>query len=162
MADKFIDGEVFVCSDWLNAVDKAAFNALLEAETPGEALENIGAQSAAPVDGNPYVAKDGGWVLAGSVIAPPPVSGETGGGAGLAKLVYQLEEDQTVVSNADPDINGTTAVLTPGTIVVINGIVAFPYDETLEVGQYTLDSDAGTVTLENGASDGDIMQLFIF
>jgi hypothetical protein len=158
MADKFIDGEVFVCSDWLNVVDKAAFNALLEAETPGEALENIGAQPAAPVDGNPYVAKDGGWVLASSVIG----SGGTGGGAALAKLVYQLEEDQTVVSNADPDINGTTAVLTPGTIVVINGIVAFPYDETLEVGQYTLDSDAGTVTLENGASDGDIMQLFIF
>jgi len=158
MADKFIDGEVFVCSDWLNVVDKAAFNALLEAETPAEALENIGAQSAAPNDGSAYVARDGGWVLASSVIA----SGGTGSGAALAKLVYQLEENQTVVSNADTDINGTTAVLTPGTVVVINGIVAFPYDEVLEVGHYTLDSDAGTVTLEDGASDGDIMQLFIF
>ncbi len=43
MADKFKDYETPICSDWLNTVDDAVFDALLEPKTPDEARTNIGA-----------------------------------------------------------------------------------------------------------------------
>lgn len=63
MSDKptIIDYQTKLCAAIIQPLCDTVWDALGEARSPSEVLQNIGAQPVVPSDGNPYVGFNGGW-----------------------------------------------------------------------------------------------------